>query len=251
MPGTPGTPGLPGTNGRDGDQGVEGHRGPVGPQGERGLPGPRGREGEDGRHGEAGSPGVCAWLAKGGCSKEERLLLPPRISNSGMGGVRPVILREKENLQLTCATSGDPRPTVTWSRKDGWAVIDGPYKRGQYRGWRWDITLEILTCHYPASYVPSPVLNITHINRAHMGTYVCEAFNGIPPNDTQEFRVDVYCECKPVSCPPLAPHCCSSQFPRPSWWRRQWWEATRARPSRWSAGWSPGLEPSSEYLLPS
>ena len=48
-----------------------------------------------------------------------------------MGGVRPVILREKENLMLTCATSGDPKPTVTWSRKDGWAVIDGPYKRGK------------------------------------------------------------------------------------------------------------------------
>ena len=45
------------------------------------------------------------------------------------------------------------------------------------------------------SYVPSPILNITHINRAHMGTYICEAFNGIPPNDTQEFRVHVYCKC--------------------------------------------------------
>ena len=45
-----------------------------------------------------------------------------------------------------------------------------------------------------ASFVSSPVLNITHINRAHMGTYVCEAFNGVPPNDTQEFNVHVYCE---------------------------------------------------------
>ena len=61
-----------------------------------------------------------------------------------------------------------------------------------------------------ASYVPSPVLNITHINRAHMGTYVCEAFNGIPPNDTQEFRVDVYCECK-VSL--LSPHILLPSFP--------------------------------------
>ena len=46
-----------------------------------------------------------------------------------------------------------------------------------------------------------------------MGTYVCEAFNGIPPNDTQEFRVDVYCECKPVSCPLLAPHVVPLSFP--------------------------------------
>ena len=57
-------------------------------------------------------------------------MLPPQISNTGMGGPRPVILRERENLQLTCATSGDPKPTVTWSRKDGWAVIDGPLRRG-------------------------------------------------------------------------------------------------------------------------
>ena len=101
-------------------------------------------------------------------------MLPPRISNSGMGGPRPVILREKENLMLTCATSGDPKPTVTWSRRDGWAVIDGPWLR--------------------ASYVPSPVLNITHINRQHMGVYICEAFNGIPPNATQAFNVHVYCK---------------------------------------------------------
>ena len=61
-------------------------------------------------------------------------MLPPRISNSGMGGARPVILRERENLRLTCATSGDPKPTVSWSRKDGWAVIDGPSKRGESWG---------------------------------------------------------------------------------------------------------------------
>ena len=61
------------------------------------------------------------------------MIIPPRISNSGMGGARPVILKEKENLMLTCATSGDPKPTVSWARKDGLAVIDGPYKRGGLR----------------------------------------------------------------------------------------------------------------------
>ena len=59
-------------------------------------------------------------------------MIPPRISNSGMGdGPRPVILKEKENLMLTCATSGDPKPTVSWARKDGFAVIDGPSRRGK------------------------------------------------------------------------------------------------------------------------
>ena len=53
---------------------------------------------------------------KGSCSAEDRLLIPPAISNSGVGGRRPVILQERETLLLTCATSGDPRPTVAWSR---------------------------------------------------------------------------------------------------------------------------------------
>ena len=59
---------------------------------------------------------MCAWAVKGSCSTEDRLLIPPAISNSGVGGRRPVILQERETLVLTCATSGDPRPTVAWSR---------------------------------------------------------------------------------------------------------------------------------------
>ena len=27
-----------------------------------------------------------------------------------------------------------------------------------------------------------------------MGTYICEAFNGVPKNATQEFQIHVYCE---------------------------------------------------------
>jgi hypothetical protein len=81
----------------------------------------------------------------GGCSKEERLLIPPAISNGGVGGRRPVILQEREHLMLTCAASGDPRPTVAWSRRDGRTIMDGPSLR--------------------TSNVPSPVLNITQINR--------------------------------------------------------------------------------------
>ena len=38
------------------------------------------------------------------------------------------------------------------------------------------------------------VLNITRINRQHMGTYICEANNGIPPNAKKEFRVNVLCK---------------------------------------------------------
>ena len=32
-----------------------------------------------------------------------------------MGGPRPVILQERENLKLTCAASGDPKPVEIFS----------------------------------------------------------------------------------------------------------------------------------------
>ena len=37
-------------------------------------------------------------------------------------------------------------------------------------------------------------LNITRITRMHMGTYVCEANNGIPPTARQNFEVQVHCK---------------------------------------------------------
>ena len=39
-------------------------------------------------HDVEGESGGCAWKVAGSCSKEERLLIPPTISNSGVGGPR-------------------------------------------------------------------------------------------------------------------------------------------------------------------
>lgn len=41
-------------------------------------------------------------------------------------------------------------------------------------------------------------LNITKVNRVHMGMYRCIADNGIPPIANQTFQVDVYCECEEI-----------------------------------------------------
>ena len=48
--------------------------------------------------------------------------------------------------------------------------------------------------HIAGSNAVGSTLNITQINREHMGTYVCEANNGIPPSALQEFDVQVYCK---------------------------------------------------------
>ena len=37
-------------------------------------------------------------------------------------------------------------------------------------------------------------LNITRINREHMGTYICEANNGIGEVARQNFKVQVHCK---------------------------------------------------------
>ena len=47
---------------------------------------------------------------------------------------------------------------------------------------------------YLGSNAEGSTLNITRINREHMGTYVCEANNGISPNAYQEFNVQVNCK---------------------------------------------------------
>jgi len=173
IPGTPGMAGVPGTNGKDGMKGESGFRGPVGPPGDRGLSGPRGRSGEDGKPGRPGTPGICAWKVAGDCEKEEHLLIPPRISSSAGEGVgRPVIIKERESLKLTCAVAGDPKPVVSWTRTDNLTIIDGK-------------TLRL-------SNTIGAVLNITYINRDHMGVYRCEANNGVPPVAVQDFIVHVY-----------------------------------------------------------
>ncbi len=47
---------------------------------------------------------------------------------------------------------------------------------------------------YVVSNAIGSTLNITRITRMHMGTYVCEANNGIPPTARQNFEVQVHCK---------------------------------------------------------
>ena len=75
--------------------------------------------------GKAGVPGVCAWRVPGDCKKADYLMVAPLINNGRSGRGRPIIVRELEDLRLTCATSGDPTPTVSWNRVDGHTIIDG------------------------------------------------------------------------------------------------------------------------------
>ena len=166
-----------------------GSRGPTGPQGERGLPGPRGRTGLDGEDGSPGTPGVSLWTVEG--SSLEKVLIPPKISGGLYDDERAIIVKEGDHLKLSCVAYSDPKPVVSWNRVDGNAIPSGSW-RGKS-----STVVSTRTFLYSFSSVTNEmgsILNITQINRQHMGSYVCEANNGIPPSATKIFKVQVHCE---------------------------------------------------------
>ena len=111
-PGPPGPPGPRGQNGRTRNKGDKGNMGPPGktgsqgargPTGLRGLPGPKGQKGDTGPaggHGAKGEPG-------------ESISVPTVV-------VSPTKLTVTEGgtASFQCSVSGNPEPTVIWSKLD-------------------------------------------------------------------------------------------------------------------------------------
>ncbi|XP_024944427.1 uncharacterized protein LOC107271414 isoform X2 [Cephus cinctus] len=168
MPGRNGIPGKPGTNGTDGKPGLRGPVGPPGPQGPRGPTGSRGRAGtagQDGKPGTPGIPGIVAWKIKSNDTSVDTLLISPSILGDGRSNGL-IAVQEGANVRLRCAASGNPRPIIQWSRTDG-------------------LPIPI------ANSVTENTLNITVVNREHMGEYICIADNGVPPRATRAFKLEV------------------------------------------------------------
>ncbi|KAK7083078.1 Olfactomedin-like domain protein [Halocaridina rubra] len=200
LPGWDGKPGKDGVNGTDGLFGEKGDRGHRGPQGVRGefytkfkgkvgpvevanghitdedremcITGPRGRKGKDGTPGIPGTPGISTWIVN--ATEAKKLLIPPAIPGSTRIRPRrrkPVVVREGDNLRLRCQAAGEPRPEIEWSKEDGGVIPTGKWKDGSLNSY---------------------ILNLTHVHREHTGTYMCEAYNGVPPSDYKTFNVEVH-----------------------------------------------------------
>ncbi|CRL01736.1 CLUMA_CG014952, isoform A, partial [Clunio marinus] len=190
-PGLDGVPGRAGTDGKDGTNGIDGRKGergkdgkdgipgnvgpsgPRGPKGEKGLAGPQGRKGPSGKDGLNGTPGTCLYCMKRNESSPYDYWLPPQIpiSSSNSKKIRPIIIREEDNLRIQCAATGYPKPTIVWEREDGRPIDWGKWKDNSKVG---------------------QSINITKINRVHMGTYICIADNAIPPVAEYKFKVEVH-----------------------------------------------------------
>ncbi|KAE8751787.1 hypothetical protein FOCC_FOCC001636 [Frankliniella occidentalis] len=172
--GTDGIPGKAGTDGKDGKPGLSGPPGPAGPPGVRGLPGPRGKAGSNGTSGLPGLPGICVYKYKvnGQYPNASEFLIPPSIPGSGLlTPQRPIIVEELKNVRLRCAATGHPQPTVVWTRLPGGVIPLGSWQ---------------------VNSVSGHTLNITRITREHMGDYTCIAHNGVPPDASQTFRLEVH-----------------------------------------------------------
>ncbi|XP_059613225.1 uncharacterized protein LOC132259559 [Phlebotomus argentipes] len=178
IPGKDGKDGIPGLDGRNGDNGKDGLAGPMGPpgptgmSGSQGLSGPRGRPGKSGTNGTPGIPGINAWKVKVNGTFSSELLIPPSIAGSEtMESAKPVIVHEGDHLRLRCAATGNPKPHVEWRREDRLPISVGSWQ---------------------ASSMAGHALNITKVNRVHMGAYQCLADNGVPPPANATFFIEVH-----------------------------------------------------------
>lgn len=159
-------------NSEKGTDGKSGFHGSKGEKGERGLEGPYGRRGFKGSSGVHGIPATCVYAGKN-LTNGTDLFLPPQIPVASSNAVKPIIVREKDNVRLQCKATGIPEPTIVWSREKS-KLFDG-------KNWR-------------DHSKTGPLLNITQINRLEMGTYICVADNGITPAATYKFNIEVHCK---------------------------------------------------------
>ncbi|XP_058791131.1 lachesin-like [Phymastichus coffea] len=83
-----------------------------------------------------------------------------------------MMVREGSNVTLRCAATGSPEPTVTWRREAGGSII--------LSNWQEVASFE------------GPELEITRVNRLHMGAYLCIASNGVPPTVSKRIVLIVH-----------------------------------------------------------
>uniref|UniRef100_A0A1B0CMG6 Uncharacterized protein n=1 Tax=Lutzomyia longipalpis TaxID=7200 RepID=A0A1B0CMG6_LUTLO len=88
-----------------------------------------------------------------------------------MESAKPVIVHEGDHLRLRCAATGTPKPHVEWRREDRLPISVGSWQ---------------------ASSMSGHTLNITKVNRVHMGAYQCLADNGVPPSANATFFIEVH-----------------------------------------------------------
>ena len=110
FPGPPGRDGPKGEKGNQGKKGSQGMMGQPGRSGKQGIMGPPGIRGEKGVKGDIGAPGVPGMKGEPG----ESISVP-----KAMVSLPQLTVNQSETAALLCSVSGNPVPSVTWSRVGG------------------------------------------------------------------------------------------------------------------------------------
>ncbi|XP_012277974.1 lachesin [Orussus abietinus] len=98
------------------------------------------------------------------------VVVPPNIIDS-LSTQSNVVVREYQNVTLTCKADGYPVPILTWKRENGEAIfVDRRENATKFDGSQ---------------------LNLIKIGRSQMGAYFCMASNGIPPSVSKRIVVEV------------------------------------------------------------
>ena len=107
LPGPPGRDGPKGDKGNQGRSGKKGMMGQPGRSGKQGIMGPPGTRGEKGVKGDIGAPGIPGMKGEPGES-----ISVPKVTVSSP----QLTVNESDTAVLLCSTSGNPAPTLVWSR---------------------------------------------------------------------------------------------------------------------------------------
>ena len=115
-PGPPGPPGSKGQKGSQGRRGKTGRNGKKGDQGIMGSPGKSGKQGIMGPQGEAGPKGQKGDVGLPG--KPGTKGAPGESISDPTVAVSPtkMTVNESESASFQCSITGNPEPTVVWSR---------------------------------------------------------------------------------------------------------------------------------------
>ncbi|XP_011309666.1 protein CEPU-1 [Fopius arisanus] len=99
-----------------------------------------------------------------------KVVVPPDILDYPTS--TDMVVREGNNVSLRCAANGSPTPNITWKRESTEKIA--------------------LSTDEKVSSVNGSFLNITKVNRLHMGAYLCIASNGVPPTVSKRIMLIVH-----------------------------------------------------------
>ena len=153
--GPPGPPGPPGTKGARGRRGQKGRTGNKGDQGIMGSPGKSGKQGSMGPAGLKGEPGTKGEKGDIGPAGMPGTKGEPGESiESPAVVVSPVTLTVNEggSASFQCSASGNPKPTLVWSKLNNQSEI-------------------------AQSAVSGGKLELKHVTGSDTGLYQCAATN--------------------------------------------------------------------------